>query len=128
MADNELARKLARRQELMGENNESSNGNGHHQDHENGQRERPGHLHLSETESDTGSSMSGSQGGGGGGSHSPISDDASNELKSRLARRQDILDGKPVESQAIKVYPGLYAEFSEFTRKQLKQYEQMFKK
>jgi len=128
MADSELALKLARRQQRMDESNGQEDHNGH---------KRPDQLRLDTESTDSSfSSASPDQKNGSEESdnpprllHSPISDDASNELKTRLTRRQDILDGKPVEAQqAHKVYPGLYAEFSEFTRKQLKQYEQMFKK
>lgn len=56
---------------------------------------------------------------------------ADNELSAILNRRQNINDalddGKEIEPHLVKVKKNIYAEFSEFSRKEIKDYENKFK-
>lgn len=52
-------------------------------------------------------------------------DNASEELKTVLNQRRNGSESKPTQIQPGK---SIYAEFPEFTRKQIKNYEEMFKK
>eukprot|EP00095_Tigriopus_kingsejongensis_P010032 maker-scaffold231_size243715-snap-gene-1.35 protein:Tk10032 transcript:maker-scaffold231_size243715-snap-gene-1.35-mRNA-1 annotation:"hypothetical protein DAPPUDRAFT_231804" len=56
---------------------------------------------------------------------------ADNELTAILSRRQglnDALDnGQEVEHKFVKVHQNVYTEFSEFSRKEIKEYEKKFK-
>lgn len=118
MADSELAAKLARRQHkieefgdgpVILEPNDKANSNGQQQIEE-------------------------------------ISLSSNDELRNRLIRRQEINDGKEVAPNPVKVVVNVYTEFHEvkdliclnnrnnislclqFTRKQIKSYEGMFKR
>ena len=50
---------------------------------------------------------------------------ADNELNAILNRRQNLNEGMQVEKRSAKV--SVYTEFSEFSRKQIKDYETQFK-
>ena len=50
---------------------------------------------------------------------------ADNELSAILNRRQNLNDGLQVTKRSAKV--SVYTEFSEFSRKQIKEYETQFK-
>ena len=50
---------------------------------------------------------------------------ADNELTAILNRRQNLNDGVAVQKRSAKV--SVYTEFSEFSRKQVKEYEVKFK-
>ena len=50
---------------------------------------------------------------------------ADNELSAILNRRQNLNDGLKVAQRSAKV--SVYTEFSEFSRKQIKEYETQFK-
>ncbi len=53
------------------------------------------------------------------------------ELSAKLNRRQDLNDaldsGHDVEHKFVRVNTNVYTEFSEFSRKQIKEYENKFK-
>lgn len=57
---------------------------------------------------------------------------ADSELSSILNRRQkineDLIDGKPVIPQFKKVHVSIFSEFHEFSRRQIKEYENTFNK
>ena len=50
---------------------------------------------------------------------------ADNELSAILNRRQNLNEGIPVAKRTAKV--SVYTEFNEFSRKQIKEYEDKFK-
>ena len=50
---------------------------------------------------------------------------ADNELSAILNRRQNLNDGQKVEKRAAKM--SVFTEFNEFSRKQIKEYEEKFK-
>uniref|UniRef100_A0A8D8T0N7 EF-hand domain-containing protein D2 homolog n=2 Tax=Cacopsylla melanoneura TaxID=428564 RepID=A0A8D8T0N7_9HEMI len=57
---------------------------------------------------------------------------ADSELSDILTRRQqineDLIDGKPVIAQFKKVHVSIFSEFHEFSRRQIKEYENTFNK
>jgi len=57
--------------------------------------------------------------------------EADNELSAVLTRRQTLNDklanGVDVEPKFVKVSKNVYTEFSEFSRKEIKEYERRFK-
>ena len=53
---------------------------------------------------------------------------ATDELASKLARREAINEGEEVAPAQERNIFNPYTEFKEFTRKQIKEYEKMFKK
>ena len=53
---------------------------------------------------------------------------ATDELASKLARREAINEGEEVPPAQERNIFNPYTEFKEFTRKQIKEYEKMFKK
>ncbi len=52
---------------------------------------------------------------------------ADDELTAILNRRQDMNDGLPVQKKLSNPKLSVYTEFSEFSRKQIKDYEAKFK-
>ena len=56
---------------------------------------------------------------------------ADNELSAILNRRANLNDaienGENVEVKMVKVHKNVYTEFSEFSRKEIKEYEKKFK-
>ncbi|OQV22405.1 EF-hand domain-containing protein D2, partial [Hypsibius exemplaris] len=121
MADNELSRKLNRRLQLNEEPTagpESENGKNvaHAPDPDRLlAAPRPQLQRKISSSSSTGSEKG-------------ISDSASNELSKKLSRRQDINDGAAGEDfkpRQLAFNP--YTEFREFARKQVKEYENIFK-
>ncbi len=57
-----------------------------------------------------------------------VSDSASSELKNRLARRQEINEGRTDAKFVVHASSSVYTEFHEFSRKQIKEFEKCFKK
>lgn len=110
MADTELASKLARRQQLIEDMDGVSPDKQQYQEKQHAEDCN----HVQRSQDDTVNEV--------------VSDMADEELKNRLARRQDIIEGKDVSPNTVKVIKSVYAEFHEFSRKQIKQYEEMFKK
>ena len=53
---------------------------------------------------------------------------ADSELAGKLARREALNEGEEVEVNKRTLVFNPYTEFKEFSRKEIKQYEKMFKK
>ncbi|GAU97562.1 hypothetical protein RvY_08836 [Ramazzottius varieornatus] len=115
MADNELSRKLNRRLQL---NEESPEGNPGESVQDQNRLDPNSHAPLQRKIS-SGSST---------GSEKAISDSASDELSKKLNRRQDINEGNVGDDfKPLLRSFNPYTEFREFTRKQIKEYEKIFK-
>jgi len=107
MADNELAAKLARRQVKLEEEMSVSS-----EDQDSPQKDLNGNEERSSSDVENYDANTGG---------------ASDELKNRLTRRQDINDGKQPQTCSV-IHRSVYAEFHEFSRKQIKDFTATFKK
>ena len=112
MADTELSRKLNRRLILS---DESSEGNELVQD----QNRLDPNLHAPVQRKISSSSSTGSE--------KAISDSATDELSKKLNRRQDINEGNLDDFKPMLRSFNPFTEFKEFSRKQIKEYENIFK-
>lgn len=114
MVDNELSRKLNRRLQL----NEEPNG-----DVETSQ-DQPDRLSVSNGAAPLQRKISS---GSSTGSEKGISGSASNELSQKLSRRQDINEGSMEDFKPVQRAFNPNTEFKEFARRQIKDYEKIFK-
>lgn len=58
----------------------------------------------------------------------PADSELSNILNRRQQINEDLIDGKPVIPQFKKVHVSIFSEFHEFSRRQIKEYENTFNK
>ena len=122
MADSELSRKLSRRLQLNEEPAVNGGGEGENDQTRNTAAPLSEHLTVKEPIQRKISSSSST------GSEKGISEAASNELSKKLSRRQDINDGVAGDDfLPVQRAFNPYTEFKEFARKQVKEYEKIFK-